>query len=284
MPTRARQAAAGIGLVALAVSALFGGDVFGVRTQLVGSDVPPPRPAAASRAADATATSTEATRVRSQPWWQGVKHLDGDGPTTATVTIDQGALQWRATWTCERGSFVVSSGSEREPLAEATCPAEGSGFSTSTGPVSLDVDANGPWTLEVEQQVDVPLVEAPLDAMTAADTVAVATGSFYDMDQTGRGTAVVYRLADGSHALRLEEFFVTQNIDLEIHFSPLEAPQTTDEFLSAPSEKVADLPVTAGSMNFSLPDGVDPSQYRSVVIWCPPLQTAYAAATLTEPQ
>ncbi|MEX0658838.1 MAG: DM13 domain-containing protein [Egibacteraceae bacterium] len=284
-PARTRQVAAGIGLLALAVSALYGGDVFGVRTQLLGSDVPPPRPAAASRAAEGSAaTSAEATRVRSSPWWQEVARLDGDGPDTATVALDEGALQWRAAWTCEGGSLVVSPDSDREPLVEATCPAEGAGFSTSTGPVGLEVEADGPWTLVIEQQVDVPLVEPPLDAMTAADTVAVATGSFYDMDQTGRGEMVVYRLADGGHALRLEEFFVTQNVDLEIHFSPLDAPRTTDEFLGARSEKVADLEITAGSMNFTVPDGVDPGEYRSVVIWCPPLQSAYAAATLAEPR
>jgi hypothetical protein len=33
-------------------------------------------------------------------------------------------------------------------------------------------------------------------------------------------------------------------------------------------------------MNFLVPAGVDPSRYRSVVIWCPLITSAYAAATL----
>ncbi len=58
------------------------------------------------------------------------------------------------------------------------------------------------------------------------------------------------------------------------------APQTTEEFTTAPSATVAPLDVTAGSMNFVMPPTIDLGPYKSVVIWCPPLRTAYAAATL----
>ncbi|HSH59190.1 MAG TPA: hypothetical protein VK988_06010 [Acidimicrobiales bacterium] len=70
---------------------------------------------------------------------------------------------------------------------------------------------------------------------------------------------------------------MTPNVDLEIRLSPLEAPRSTAEFMSAPSALVAPLDVTAGSMNFAVPADVDPSQYRSVVIRCPLIDSAYAA-------
>jgi hypothetical protein len=44
---------------------------------------------------------------------------------------------------------------------------------------------------------------------------------------------------------------------------------------------VAPLDITAGSTNLAVPDTVDPSQFRSVVIWCERLHSAYAAASLT---
>ena len=100
------------------------------------------------------------------------------------------------------------------------------------------------------------------------------------MDQSVEGPVTIYRLADGEHALRLDDFFVTPNIDLEIRLSPLEAPGTTEEFMRAPSTWVAPLDVTAGSMNFTVPPEAEPSEYRSVVIWCPLIDSAYAAATL----
>lgn len=278
-----------VGLVLLAASAAFGGNLFGVRDQLLGSGTPPPRPAAVSRAADGpaaapvTAADPEETVLRSQPWWQEVAVLEGEGPTTTTpFTVDGGAIQWRATWTCRTGRLVVA-GSSPDPLVDAACPGTGSGYSTETGTTSLRVEADGPWELRIEQQLDVPLVEPPLPAMTAAGTVVQSTGSFYRMDQSGTGTVTVYRLEDGGHALRLDDFFVTPNIDLEIHFSPLEAPRTTEEFMSAPSVLVAPLDITAGSMNFSVPPEVDPADFRSVVIWCPLIDSAYAAATLTAP-
>ena len=126
-----------------------------------------------------------------------------------------------------------------------------------------------------------PLDEPPLAAMTAPDTAVAASGSFYDVDQSGSGTATFYRLGDGSYALRLDNFFVTPNIDLEIQLSPLVAPHSTTAYQSAPSVTVAPLDVTAGSINFTVPTGINPTRYGSLVIWCPLIQSAYAAATLT---
>ena len=279
-----------MGLVLLAASAAFGGNLFGIRDQVLGSAAPPPRPAAVSRAADgapaapATAAEPQETVLRSQPWWQEVTVLDGEGSTTtAPFTIDGGAIQWRATWTCRSGGLVVTADGSSEPLVDDACPGTGVGYSTETGSTRLRVEADGPWQLRIEQQLDVPLVEPPLPAMTAEGTVVQSTGSFYRMDQSGTGTVTVYRLDEGGHALRLDDFFVAPNIDLEIHLSPLEAPRTTEEFMSAPSTLVAPLDITAGSMNFSVPPEVDPADYRSVVIWCPLIDSAYAAATLTAP-
>jgi hypothetical protein len=188
-------------------------------------------------------------------------------------------------WSCDTGRLKVRAADRPKALLDAACPGGDTAYSTRPGTTSLQVDAEGPWHLKVEQQVDVPLVEPPLPTMAAPGTAVVAKGTFYRMDQSGNGTVTVYRLADGTHALRLDDFYVTPNIDLEIRFSPLEAPRTTAEYLSAPaSEKVAPLDVTTGEMNFLVPPGVDPTRYRSVVIWCPLIDSAYAAATLEPPK
>jgi hypothetical protein len=147
--------------------------------------------------------------------------------------------------------------------------------------MTLTVNADDAWELKVEQQVDVPLVEPPSPEMTAPGARAVASGSFYRMDQSGTGRLTLYRLATGGYAMRLDDFFVTANIDLEIRFSQAAAPHTTDDYLGSPSASVAPLDITAGSMNFTVPSGVDPTQYHSVVIWCPTITSAYAAASLT---
>lgn len=293
-PAPGTQRALGmLGLAAVVASALVGGNALGSRERLWGSESPAARPAAESRVAgDAPPGSPTPTTVaapgrsvlRSQPWWQGLAALEGPGSMTAPAfTVADDAVQWRANWTCETGRLVVRAPSQRRPVVEASCPATGTGYGVRKGPIALEVSADGPWTMGVDQQVDVPLVEAPLPVMTAATTRKASTGSLYRMDQVGTGTVDFYRLADGSHVLRLDDFFVTANVDLELRLSPLEAPRTTQQYMDAPSVWVAPLDVTTGSLNFAVPADVDPSRYRSLVVWCPIINSAYAAATLRAP-
>lgn len=285
-PSAAKRLATAMALGALALSALVGGNAFETRDRLFGVDVREARPPAASRVAGETTVPTasdSATLVRSYPWWQGVTSLEGEGTTQVpTIEVGDDAIQWRVRATCTTGRVVVVDPSGRRPVLDAPCRGEPSdyGISSNTGPKKLRVIAEGPWRLEVDQQVDVPLEEPPLPEMTAPGTTVVATGDFYRMDQHGEGTITVYRLGDGRHALRLDEFFVAANIDLEIRLHPLEAPRTTADYLGAPAALAAPLPITAGSLNFVLPQDLDPTAYRSVVIWCPIIASAYAGATL----
>ena len=290
---RSQRALSLLGLVAVVASALVGGNFLGLRETLWGSESPEARPAAASRDAGGqasggptatTAPPRDATVLRSQPWWQGLTKLEGRGSMTATpFTVSQDALQWRANWTCETGRLVVRVPGQARPVIDAACPGTGTGYGVRKGPVALEVTADGPWTMTVDQQVDLPLIEPPLPVMSAPETKLVFTGSLYRMDQVGTGTLNIYQAADGRHLLRLDSFFVTANIDLELRFSPLEAPRTTEQFMSAPSVWAAPLDVTTGSLNFTLPPDVNPARYGSVVVWCPIIDSAYAAATLRQP-
>ena len=149
------------------------------------------------------------------------------------------------------------------------------------GTSALSVTADGAWTLRIDQQVDVPLVEPAWASMRAPGTSRLATGSFYRIDQAGIGRVDIYRLTAGDYAMRLTGFYVSPNVDLQIRLSPLPSPRSTHAYLRAPSAFVAPLDITAGSLNFRVPRTVDPSKYRSVVIWCPLINSAYAAATLS---
>ena len=287
-----QRVATAFGLMALLGSALFGGNVAGIRERFLGSESPEARPTAVSRGGEtpdgappATEAVTEAPKqsvLRSQPWWQSVTRLDGTGSMTAPAfSVSADALQWRVKWTCQTGHIVVSAPEQRRPIVDAACPGSDTGYGIQKGNVGLQVTATGPWQMVVDQQVDVPLFEPPLPAMTAPGARPVLTGSLYRIDQVGSGTVTVYRLADGSHAVRLDNFFVTANSDLELQFSPLDAPRSTKQVTDNPrSPSIASLDVTTGSLNFRVPVGVDPTQYRSFVIWCEVANSAYSAATL----
>jgi hypothetical protein len=233
---------------------------------------------------DPPPSSTPGAR-KSQPYWTPLVTLEGTGSsTTRSFEIEPGSLQWRVTWHCETAPFTIvsvnSSGQEsRRKLADAlTCPSDGEGFSAEKGSQSLRVTTGGPWRAVVEQQVDKPLIEpAPT---TLASARLLGTAKMYNVDEEGQGTAKLYELANGSRLIRLEDFFVTLNSDLELRLSESPGPKSTDEAVKAPWKHVAPLKATVGNMNYEVPRDIDVAQFNSIVIWCEITRNAYAAAAI----
>lgn len=280
----ARRAFPALGCAALLASVVVGADLFGTRSALFGSATPGPRAAAVSRASAFQPVETGGTRVRtslrSSPWWQSVRGARGTGPSLLpAVATSAGAIQVRVRWSCRRGRFTLR-GTAAAALIDAPC----AGPSTTVLPRRpegrLRVDTQGPWSARVEQQVDVPLIEPATAAMRSRTATVAGRGAFYRIDQVGQGRLTAYRLGTGRYALRLTDFFVTPNSNLVLRLSPLAHPRSTAEYRRSPSTFAARLDITSGSMNFALPAGVDPRRYRSVVIWCEEVGSAYAAATL----
>ena len=238
-----------------------------------------------------TAAGPSTTTVRrSQPYWTTVADLSGTGAATARpFTVDPVALQWRLTFHCSPGTTFSATGtigtpaqSLRRPLAtNAPCggpDAEGQAFSGEIGTVTITVNATGAWDAKVEQQVDRPLVE-PLPASLATARV-VATGQFTKFDREGEGTVRVYRLADGSQAIRLEDFYTSINPDLGLMLSSRATFTTSAELQNAPSTEIALLKATLGSMTYAVPAGVDATTYKTVVIWSERAKSAFTVAAL----
>lgn len=281
----ARRFLTWLGLLALIGSAAVGSNLFSIRDRLFGTAVPEPAPAASSREAEEpgvqTAPVPAPTALRSQPWWQDVTALEGTGSMTSpSFTIAEDAIQWRVTWTCDPGDLRVVIPDREDPMVQGSCNEGGIGYSSQSGVTTLEVSADGPWQLEIAQQIDAPLVEPPWPAMTAAGAAILATGSFYGIDKTATGSVTVYRQTDGQYALRLDDFFVSATADLEMRLSTLEGPLTTETFAGTPSELLSFMDVTAGSLNYAVPAELDPTQFRSLVIWCAPINSAYGAASL----
>ncbi len=185
---RVRGAAAALGLLALVANLIVGSDMFGVRERLFGSATPPPRPPAFGRAVDnATAAKQPKTVLRSQPWWQRAAAFDGvRSARRPAVKIDGGAIQWRVRASCRSGRLVVRASAGSGPVLSTSCPATKTGFSTDPGEKNFQVTASGPWRMRVEQQIDVPLNEPPLRAMSARGARAVASGAFTGSIRRGR--------------------------------------------------------------------------------------------------
>lgn len=268
-------------LIPVVAAALFGGNVFDVRDRVF------PAPTSLSAATLNSAAGQAISRqneLPAEPYWVTATSFSGTGNAARSVSIASDALQWRVDYSCTRGSISVAaraSGVAPQTLLQnAPCVNPSSGYAVDVGRFTLAISAAGPWNVVIEQEIDRPAVTPPLAAMTAPGSAVTSTGSFYGIDQQGQGAARIYRLAGGGYALRLENFYVTPNTDFEIRLSALPHPTSTPQFQSNPQATVAPLPVTAGSMNFPIPNTVDPLAYHSVVIWCDRLTSAYAAASM----
>ena len=231
-----------------------------------------------------TTSSTEPVE-RSAPRWETVTTLSGNGATTTEpFDILDEAIQWRVRWSCQTGSLRVATippPRRGEPMVENTCPEDGEGFSIVTGTVRLEIRAGGPWELKVDQQIDIPLREPPLEAMASAPVLA--QGDFYNVEMEGKGTVRLYRLPDDRLALRFEDFQVSNNTDLFLWVSTAPEPRTSAEAVESDHIVIGNLRSTIGTQNYVLPADMTPERARSIVIWCQPVSVAYTAAALRPP-
>ena len=119
-----------------------------------------------------------------------------------------------------------------------------------------------------------PSPSTPVPTATPFAPSTVATGSFTGTDDFhfGSGTASIIELEPGRFHLRLEDFAVRNGPDLFVVLSP-DAEGYTDDAL-----EVGRLKATDGAFGYDLPDGFDPSGYRSALIWCKQFAHLFAVA------
>ncbi len=218
------------------------------------------------------------------PRWERVAVLRGSGEASShSVSVSEGAVQWRIRWRCTRGRFAVSvnpTPREGNPLADDRCAGKGEATTIDTGKLRLDIESGSRWRAVIEQQVTDPVDEAPLPAMKAGEAQVLSRGRFYPIERRGGGTAILYELPNDRLALRLEGFSTSANADLFVWASEAERPRTTKQALRTPHDEFALLKSTLGNQNYLLPRGADADSIRSIVIWCEPIRIAYTAATL----
>lgn len=227
------------------------------------------------------------TARRAAPRWERVASFSGATPATRAIVISPRAIQWRARWRCRSGRLALRVEPRPRTPAEGSggrCPRSGETAWVQGGRQRLSVDATGPWSVIVEQQLDTPLHEPPLAAMRAPGARVIARGSFYPLERRGSGRALLYRLADGRIALRLAPFRTSSNTDLFVWLSTSARPATTKDVVrAARAGALIALKSTIGEQNYVLPASTQSSRIRSIAIWCAPIQIVYTAAALRRP-
>jgi len=216
-----------------------------------------------------------------EPRWERVASFTGDTAATKSFTVAPGAVQWKADWSCRAGAFrmVVGGASQRGMTAQtSTCPDVGTESSSGGGQGSLRVSASGPWQVTVSQQVDTALDEPPLTGMTQA--ALLASGRLHSIQNHGEGTVSLYRLASGRLALRFEKLYVSASPGLRIWLSTASNVNSTLDARQAHHTDAGALRSTLGSYNQMLPATVRADAFHTLVIWCPTVLIAFAAAPM----
>lgn len=122
----------------------------------------------------------------------------------------------------------------------------------------------------------------PSGPSPAAEPRALARGSFTRVDpvHAAEGTATLFRQADGALLLRFDGFSSTNGPDLVVGLSGHPAPRNPIEVRQQGWEQLEPLKANRGDQNYTLPPGLDPGAFKSVVIYCRTFNVVFSTAEL----
>lgn len=123
---------------------------------------------------------------------------------------------------------------------------------------------------------------APLSLASAASAqpVALASGRFHGNAHETKGTATIYRLANGTRVLRLTDFETSNGPDVQVYL--VAAPDSKDSgtVKQAGFLNLGALKGNRGDQNYDVPAGIDLAKFQSVTIWCRRFSANFGTAPL----
>jgi hypothetical protein len=138
---------------------------------------------------------------------------------------------------------------------------------------------------EVAEGLPTPVVageasasEEPMDEPPAV--TELASGRFRSLEHTTMGLARVVELDDGSRFVRLEDLDTSDGPDLRIYLTD---QPVSDDWRVWDDGRFVDLGALKGNVgdsNYRIPDDVDLSEIRTVVIWCRRFTVGFGVAPI----
>lgn len=196
------------------------------------------------------------------------KTVDESFPSAASSTQNQPAMM-------ANDSKPVAAGSAESSLGESDSGAMPNAVATSSSSAGMSAtDSMAADTAGAGMSATSP-------AAVASEPVALSSGQFGEIDviHKGQGKATLFKLADGKRVLRLEDFSVTNGPDLYVYLSGHPAPRTGEQ-VHQDGFEVAQLKGNIGNHNYELPDELDLSKFKSVVIYCRRFSVVFSTAEL----
>lgn len=124
------------------------------------------------------------------------------------------------------------------------------------------------------------------ESMPTNSPQPVASGQFIDADaiHKGSGRATLYRLGDGRHLLRFEDFRTTNGPALVVYLAKHPAPTQASHVEDGGYISLGKLKGNVGNQNYLIPEETDVTEYNSVVIWCELFGVLFSPAALSQGQ
>ncbi len=117
-------------------------------------------------------------------------------------------------------------------------------------------------------------------AAAANNATKLASGQFHSGAHETKGTATIFRLADGTRTLRLTNFETSNGPDVHVYLVAAEDAKDNDTVKNAGFIDVASLKGNIGDQNYDLPAGANLAKYRAVTIWCKRFSVNFGTAPL----
>ena len=119
--------------------------------------------------------------------------------------------------------------------------------------------------------------EAPASA-SGGQGQLIASGNLQRSDafHTGSGEVLLVQGPDGEVILRFQDYEVRNGPDLRIYLSP----DPGGDVNAAGAISLGRVKATSGSVNYDVPADVDPTIFRSVIVYCEPFGVVFATAVI----
>lgn len=134
-----------------------------------------------------------------------------------------------------------------------------------------------PELLFVSKQVN---EKFPSGGQVAAGPMTLSKGNFKSLAHETKGSATIYKLADGKQTLRLTDFETSNGPDVHVYLTAAEVEKGSDAVKAAGFVDLGSMKGNKGDQNYDVPADADLSRYKHVTIWCARFGVNFGSASL----
>lgn len=126
-----------------------------------------------------------------------------------------------------------------------------------------------PERLFINQTVNESFPEAPAETNAAASSpMAILAGQFRGVAHETKGSATLFRLADGKRVLRFTDFMTSNGPDVQVYLVAANDAKDNDTVKKAGFIHLGALKGNQGDQNYDVPADADLTKHRAVTVWC----------------